>query len=46
MQKVVGFLQMFSKNISKKMRIMGDKISIILPDDLKKEIDKLKEIHK
>jgi predicted HTH domain antitoxin len=25
---------------------MGDKISIILPDDLKKEIDKLKEIHK
>ena len=25
---------------------MGDKISIILPDDLKEEIDKLKEIHK
>ncbi len=25
---------------------MGDKISIILPDDLKKEIDKLKELHK
>ena len=25
---------------------MGDKISIIIPDDLKKEIDKLKEIHK
>ena len=25
---------------------MGDKISIILPDDLKEEIDKLKEIYK
>lgn len=25
---------------------MGDKISIIIPDDLKEEIDKLKEIHK
>ena len=25
---------------------MGDKISIILPDDLKKEIDKLREIYK
>ena len=25
---------------------MGDRISIILPDDLKEEIDKLKEIHK
>ena len=25
---------------------MGDKISIILPDDLKEEIDKLMEIHK
>ncbi|MHA1300103.1 MAG: UPF0175 family protein [Candidatus Helarchaeota archaeon] len=24
---------------------MGDKISIILPDDLKKEIDKLKELY-
>ena len=25
---------------------MGDKISIILPDDLKEEIEKLKELHK
>ncbi len=25
---------------------MGDKISIILPDDLKEEIDKLKELYK
>ncbi len=25
---------------------MGDKISIILPDDLKKEIDKLRELYK
>ncbi|MBD3255484.1 MAG: hypothetical protein GF383_10345 [Candidatus Lokiarchaeota archaeon] len=25
---------------------LGDKISIVLPDDLKEEIDKLREIHK
>lgn len=28
------------------MRNLGDKISIILPDDLKEEIDKLKELYK
>ena len=46
MQKIVGFLQMLSKNILRKVRIMGDKISIILPDDLKEEIDKLRELYK
>ena len=25
---------------------MGDKISIVLPDDLKEEIDKLRELYK
>jgi len=34
---------MLSKNILKKVKNLGDKISIILPDDLKKEIDKLRE---
>jgi predicted HTH domain antitoxin len=33
---------MLSKNILKKVNNLGDKISIILPDDLKKEIDKLR----
>jgi len=37
---------MFSKNILKRVRIIGDKISIILPDNLKKEIDKLRELYK
>ncbi|TKJ20294.1 MAG: hypothetical protein CEE43_13195 [Promethearchaeota archaeon Loki_b32] len=46
MQKIVGFQQILSKNILRKVRIMGNKISIILLDDLKEEIDKLKEIYK
>ncbi|TFF89109.1 MAG: hypothetical protein EU548_08025 [Promethearchaeota archaeon] len=46
MQRIVGSLLILSKNILKKVRNMGDKISIILPDDLKKEIDKLKELYK
>lgn len=37
---------MLSKNILKRVRIIGDKISIILPDNLKKEIDKLRELYK
>ena len=34
---------MLSKNILKRVRNMGDKISIILPHDLKKQIDELRE---
>ena len=30
----------------KEVKNLGDKISIILPDDLKKEIDKLRELYK
>ncbi len=37
---------MLSKNILKRVRIIGDKISIILPDNLKEEIDKLRELYK
>ena len=37
---------MLYKNLLKKVRNLGDKISIILPDDLKEEIDKLKKLFK
>ena len=44
--RIVGFQQILSKNILKKVKNLGDKISIILPDDLKKEIDKLRDLNK
>lgn len=37
---------MLSKIIWKWVKSMGDKISIVLPDDLKKEIDKLRDLSK
>ena len=40
---IVGFQQMLSKNILKRVRNMGDKISIILPHELKKQIDELRK---
>ena len=46
MLKIVGFQQILFKNIWKKVKNTGDKISIVLPDDLKEEIDKLREIYK
>lgn len=33
------------KNLLRKVKNMGDKVSIIIPEDLKKEIDKLRKIH-
>ncbi len=35
---------MYYKNIWRKVRGLGDKISIILPEELKEEIDKLREL--
>ncbi len=46
MLKIVGYQQILFKNILKKVKNMGDKISIVIPNDLKKEIDDLRNLFK